>query len=75
MPNYPHPTKSDLQEMILVQHASANRAAGPQIMPGGSTITSGGLDQNQVIDVMPFLQLQNQIDLQNKQEEMGNNGN
>ena len=44
-------------------------------MPGGSTITSGGLDQNQVIDVMPFLQLQNQIDLQNKQEEMGNNGN
>ena len=28
-----------------------------------------------MIDVMPFLQLQNQIDLQNKQEEMGNNGN
>lgn len=28
-----------------------------------------------MIDVMPFLQLQNQIDLQNKQEELGNNGN
>ena len=28
-----------------------------------------------MIDVMPFLQLQNQIDLQNKQEELMNNGN
>ena len=58
MPNYPHPTKSDLQEMILVQHAAANRAGGPLIMPAGSTITSGiqgGFDQNQMIDVMPFL--------------------
>ena len=25
MPNYPHPTKQDLQEMILVQHAAASR--------------------------------------------------
>ena len=36
---------------------------------------SGGFDQNQMIDVMPFLQLQNQIDLQSKQDEANNNGN